>query len=609
MPLDHAEAEASGRWVRDLEFSGNHHLGDAAIRAGLALQQESFLGHHRSRFDPYVLDRDRARIVAHYQRQGYYSARVTDVRLRLVGGDEVDVQFEIEEGAPSRIAALVTRGVPPALAGPSERALAALRRGRIFRYARYETAKQKLVQALRQRGYAHARVDGAARVDRERATVDLQFDVTAGPRVRLGRPRIVGARRVPRSAITARIAWHPGDVYDPEALEETRSRLYELGLFSTVRVSLPRTSRAEVEQVEIAITEAPRHEVRLGVGAQVDQLYWRLHGRAGYLIHGFLDPLTTLTLEARPGYAILRGAGSQSGLATDASASLRRDDLVWPLLRGDATVSYALQQLEAYSTQGPGVGVELGRGFLGQRLRAAASWRFRLLQVFGVDSAIDDTLARDLGLTNPYRLGAFTENLTYDDRDSPVNPRRGAYLSLEVNQGGRFAAGAFRYVRVTPEARGYLPLGSRAVLTARLRAGAAVSGTLPMSERYFSGGASSHRGFPQRQLAPFATGSDHTVPIGGDALFESSLELRYDLVEIWDHMLELGVFADGGDVTLQPGQLDLTHLHWAVGAGLRVRTFLGPLRFDVGYRLDRTGAGNPLPGQRVAYHLTFGEAF
>jgi len=47
---------------------------------------------------------------------------------------------------------------------------------------------------------------------------------------------------------------------------------------------------------------------------------------------------------------------------------------------------------------------------------------------------------------------------------------------------------------------------------------------------------------------------------------------------------------------------------------LRLLTIVGPVRFDVGYRLnrtgiDRTGKDEPVPGSHFAYHLTIGEAF
>ena len=163
---------------------------------------------------------------------------------------------------------------------------------------------------------------------------------------------------------------------------------------------------------------------------------------------------------------------------------------------------------------------------------------------------------------------------------------------------------------MTPEVRTYLPL-ERFVLATRFRVGT-IAGDLPVTQRYLAGGASSQRGFPERRLAPTVTrvkddGSSVSVVIGGGALLEASAELRTRLGKLigidWSGVL----FLDGGDVTERLDGLDVTHLHWAAGAGLRAATPVGPVRVDVGYRLNRLD--DLRPGERVAYHLSLGEAF
>jgi outer membrane translocation and assembly module TamA len=169
-----------------------------------------------------------------------------------------------------------------------------------------------------------------------------------------------------------------------------------------------------------------------------------------------------------------------------------------------------------------------------------------------------------------------------------------------------------------PDLRGYVPLLWGAVLAAHARYGA-IFGDVPATERFFSGGTSSQRGFSERRLAPFVTGPDstgatHTVPYGGAGLIDTSLEARVPITKVRTMPLGVAVFLDGGDVTETASAVDPTYLHWAIGAGLRLMTVVGPVRIDVGYRLNRTtvnrdGMPEPDAGSHFAYHLSIGEAF
>jgi outer membrane protein insertion porin family len=168
-------------------------------------------------------------------------------------------------------------------------------------------------------------------------------------------------------------------------------------------------------------------------------------------------------------------------------------------------------------------------------------------------------------------------------------------------------------VRLTPEARGYAPLPFHWVLAGKARAGT-IFGDIPVTQRYLAGGGSSQRGFPERRLAPTITrtledGTTRSVVIGGGGLAETSLELRIPLSKWWKLDWGMVVFLDGADVAERLDQIDVLNLHWATGAGLRIGTPIGPVRFDVGYRLNRKGPGEIRPDDHFAYHLSLGEAF
>ena len=114
--------------------------------------------------------------------------------------------------------------------------------------------------------------------------------------------------------------------------------------------------------------------------------------------------------------------------------------------------------------------------------------------------------------------------------------------------------------------------------------------------RFYSGGATSMRGFSERRLSPLleaplpntsppAPGTNppvETVPIGGNGLFDGSFEARYSVLS----NLRVAGFVDVGQVTTGLFSVsDLPGVLWAVGVGLRYLTPIGPIRVDVARRL------------------------
>ena len=89
-------------------------------------------------------------------------------------------------------------------------------------------------------------------------------------------------------------------------------------------------------------------------------------------------------------------------------------------------------------------------------------------------------------------------------------------------------------------------------------------------------------------------------PLGGEALAVLSLEWRFPL---W-RWLGGAVFVDAGTVTPEVGDLSFSAFKSGAGAGLRVATPVGPIRFDAAYALQ------PIQGEdRFQVYLTVGFPF
>jgi translocation and assembly module TamA len=589
---------------------GNDAVDGTDIVAGLATRAPSgWLFKSLYRFDPATAQIDGDRIERYYERRGFYAASVVDIEVNPCD-QGVEVVFQVEEGQPSIVSKLSFRGTGASLSSADARALApGVERGEVFIHERYLEAKRGIEGELRSRGYPSAEVDGSVVVDRNMRTVEVAFTIEPGVLAHVGETRIRGATTIPHSAVRNRIEWRRGDRYDPQLIEHTRSALYGLGRFASVRIDVGEPGADGATDIAIEVREGHRKELRFGVGAAADNSNWEARGRAGYTRKGVFDPLLVFDAELRPAYTVSRST-NQFEPGGEARVSLRRPDLVVPLLESSLQAWYDVTRLEAYDSRGPGLGLNLGRPFFQRALRLGAGWRYRWLDFFSIHPAIGPEVATEIGLVEPYRLGYFDQVVVLDGRDELLDPRNGYYAEMRAEQGGAYAGGAFDYARLTGEVRGYVAPAPRWVLAARATLGSAVSGSLPVTQRYFSGGSSSHRGFGQRQLAPSVRDADAgEAPIGGDALLETSFEVRLDVRRLWGAWLGVVVFADGGDVTEAFDDLDPSNLHWAPGIGLRYHTVVGPLRLDFGYRANRTALPNPQAGNRLAFHLSIGQSF
>lgn len=593
-------------YLKKIDVRGNKQLGDKQLVSGLALRRQQKRGRPP---DPYLLQVDEDRIRGEYLRRGFFGV---DVRGRVEReGDAATVIYTVDEGtrATTRV---VIEGLPddPGLVSRVRDALP-LEDGAPFDYATYDAAKPMLMAVVEDAGYARARLEPIVWADRahQEAIVELSYDL--GPKCKFGKIEITGVDGELEDAVRERLHFATGDQYSTSAIANTQRHLYALQRFSTVQVQTDESTNSSVVDVKVAVSQASRHEVKLGGGAGIDPTTYEIRGRAGYSIAGFPTQMDTLTLDLRPAYGYLRnGAGWEP--RARALARLERQDLFWAYAKGEVEGGYNYLAIEAYTSYGPRAKLGFATPVFTERLQLRLAWGIEQSDFRNISPLLGDELVARLRLDETNRIGAYQQSLSIDLRDNPVNTQQGLYGEVRILEGTKYAGGELDYVQVIPELRGFLPVLGGIVLAARARGGT-FYGDVPVTERFVSGGASNHRGFGERKLSPFVMGEvdgeETTVPYGGSSFVETGFEARIPITTLRKMPLGTVLFLDGGDVTEDAGDIDLANLHWAAGVGLRLDTIVGPVRADLGYRLNRTGPMEPSPGSRFAFHFSIGEAF
>ena len=614
------DAFSTGVWVHDLRIEGNHELSARDIAAVLATQQTGWWPFGAKKwFDPAAFDLDLRRITALYADHGYFDARVTSHHVTPVNGraSEVDVVIEVQESSPTKIGAVTFRGFPPAEEERARKEAASWNvvPGRRFDYPSYVTLEARLGDRMKEAGYAYGQVRGTVSVDRDRHVATIDLESQPGPLVHLRTTRVEGNERIPTWKLLNRVTWKAGELYNPRDLATTQGRLYDLGVFSSVRVDLPPAPTDDAD-VTVHVKPGPLHEVRVGAGLGVERLRDEARARFEWTISNFLGGLRQLRVRVQPAWVVIPSISDpqQSGPAAENDVQLTQPDMFGSRITGHALVGYDLGIAEGYQYYGPRGQLGLERPVLHDRLLVGGSWNLQYLDFFNVDQDVFGG-ANDqfYGFVNPYRLAYVEEFAQLDLRNRPLNPTFGGYLSLHVEEGDPALGGAFHYVKVNPELRVYAPVGHRVVLAARGLVGWITTydgDQSPITRRFRLGGPSSHRGFGFGRLSPQARGADGTlIPYGGDGEVLFSGDLRIDVTKISGAWLDVVPFVDAGDVTTTFAALDLMNLHVASGLSLEYTTPIGIVRAGAGVRLNRLGGTNPDPDDRFTFHITIGEAF
>ncbi|HVB34201.1 MAG TPA: POTRA domain-containing protein [Patescibacteria group bacterium] len=625
--------------VGEVTFQGNHYFDDDRLEEIGAVQKgHSLLGwtFTRGRFSNSLVGKTTDTVKALYRNAGF--AHVS-VHPKVTKADrKVHIAFGIDEGAQEKVESLRVEGnrTQPlgVLSGGHPLNLA---RGNPYSRHRIELDRNQILATYFNLGYLNAKF--RARVtpaSRNPHSVNVVYTITEGPRGYITEVVPVG-EKVTRPGFLKKVTdpnVSPGKPLSQGDFYSAESNLYHLNIFDWVSVKpLEPPGNEKQDEVLVKVHESKRYTMDIGAGVEVIP-------RSGNL------PVGTVALPGVPAI----GLGSNFTVSQKSfwgpriSFSLARHNIlgqaetgtfstVISRLNQSGAITYAdprlfgsawrsLFDLSAQrTTENPIYTAVLGRAsFRMEKPLNARQTKKLILRYSFQRTDLTNILIPDLVLPQDQRVRLSTVSAEYirDTRDNPLDAHRGVYQAFDFGVTPSAFGSSANFFRFLGQSAFYIPVRPWLTWANDFRLGFAIpfAGTsVPLSERFFSGGAESLRGFPingagpQRPVQVCSNPSDAStctlisVPVGGDMLFIFNSEARFPLPLI-SHLGGV-FFYDGGNV-----YRNINFPQWiddytnTVGAGLRYRTPVGPVRFDVGYRLTA------VPGVRaLQYFVTIGQAF
>lgn len=564
--------------VDGIRFEGARSLPGKELRKAVPLHEPQLFGLSKSHPGPTVLEESRLALVDLYSRSGFPEATV---EAAMEGdGERRTVVFRVNEGPRRTIGSLTFPGAR--VIGESElKRVGKLAEGKPYWPGRDAEAAEAIRKAYARRGYDEATVTPRPGPPDGEGRIPLAFEIAEGTAYRLGTVAVRGNHKTSSRKILSIGDERPGRPLDSIQLAEHQSRLSRLGVFDTASVTsapVPGSS-PPAKSVLVEVVERSTRYVEYGLDVNTQR---------GLEVAGTLGERNLFGNATNGALSALVGKKRQSFVVELGQPSLFGTRL-YSSVKGTYTWDTTY---DGFSLQTIGVQAGFSWEFDPKHI-ATLVYKLEEQQPLDVQPDVEEEL---LPVTE--KIGSLTPSLSLDQRDDPFLTTTGTYFLARDKVSRRYLGGDADFDRLEGDGRYFRNLGSAVVAAGALRAGYARahgSTALPVGERFYVGGASTHRGFREMQLGPKG---DDGSNLGGETYLLVNAELRAPLLG----SLEGGLFLDVGNAWL--GRIDVTDLRWAAGAGLRLRTPVGPLRVDVGYLIDRREGES-----RTVAHVALGYPF
>jgi outer membrane protein insertion porin family len=567
-------------------------------------------------------DDDREQLTDFYHNHGYLDFEIKDVKFSYPVTNRMVIRFYVYEGRQYKVGTVTFNGNKLFNEEELRRGLKAVHdfqhskaklgphglpmdTGSIYTPEGLNKDTQAIEDFYGSKGYIDVSRGPSLRAayvpNVDTGTMDLEFQIKEGPKVRVEKISIRGNNKTKDKVIRRELAIAPGEVFDMVRVKISQQRLEGLQYFEKVDLRPEATDPPIAGRKDLVVNVEEKNTGNLMVGAgfsSVDAL-------VGYaeISQGNFD------LFHPPNFT---GGGQKLRLFVQLGTE-RQDYLLsfiepWFLNRKlSLGVDFYRHQLnfespnDLYDEDRTGMRVSLTRALWSDFLIGSISYT---IENVGIDltGGHHDTKFDPWPIVSPRNVPnaileqrgdhvyqRFGASLAYDTRNSTQLPNHGQRTELNPE----LSVGDTTYYKLEAKTEWYFPGAFKGhVLEAGGRAGVAdgmSGGDVPFYDRYYLGGLYSLRGFRYRNIAP-REAFDPTAPgvkedpIGGDTFWFGSVEYSLPIFETENGPgVRFALFYDVGAVydkaySTQGNNFDDD---WGLGLHINIPR-LGPLRLEYG---------------------------
>lgn len=564
--------------VKRVMFKGNSAFKTKKLRKTITTRRSwwQYVFRFGGYFDEAKLEMDRDALQQLYSGKGYLDFQVDVTRQYNASRKWVTLSYHVKEG-PSYVVSGVRIEGNQRFGDDELAGLVKLTKEQAFDSATERSDIERLKRKYEKLGYLDLSCYPVHTTDSTTHRVAVVYIIREGKPSRIRDVHIIGNQVTRDGVIRRELAIHPGDLGDAGKIRTSQRRLENLGYFETVDVIPVSTARDDEKDLQVKVEEKRTGQLMLGAGISSEDSAL-----------GFIE-IAQSNFDWRS-WPTFRGGGQR--LRLRAQLGTERTDFTlsftepWWLdrpLRLDLDIYNRTRYEDEYDQAMTGAG-------------AMVTWRWRTfwrqslgLRVGRIElEDVDDDYGYMGGTTYVVEEGSFTVNrlvlrLARDTRNRVVNPSRGSRLGFTTELTPEALGSYADVVSVDLEARKYFPVFKKSTLrlVGEMSVAKGISEdaeSIPVFDRYFSGGAYSVRGFKRRSISPLDVNEN---PIGGLSRFTGSVELSRPLFE----RIIGSVFCDFGNVWPEIGDLDPADLNVGVGVGVLFNLPIGPIRLDYGWRV------------------------